>query len=251
MTDSAPPPAGPDDGAASQGSRAHVPYSPTPAPTGAQSGYHSPREEFRRARTRSQTVVFGSAVLGLVVVFLLGFLGVIGALPVPFGDEFSKGEVYAEVGDVPCPTQGARASAPDGVAVRVLNTTPTAGLASSVAEQLAALGYTIAATDNATAFHGVAKIEAGPNGVDAAYSLARFIEGDVKIKLSSEEDTTLTLSLGTKFEGLVSEEERTSLLEAHSGLVPLAGCVQMGEIPPLPQSGQQSGQSGQSGEQSG
>lgn len=64
------------------------PYEHTTGPT--EGYYSSPRTEFRRARARSQTVVFGSAIIGVIALFLLGFLGVNGALPIPFGGDFSK-----------------------------------------------------------------------------------------------------------------------------------------------------------------
>lgn len=215
-------------------------------PTGvAPARYRSPRQEYRAARTRSQTVVFGSAIIGMIAVFALGFLGITGVLQVPFGDEFSKKETFAEAGDIPCPTPGARAVPPSGTGLRILNTTSTPGLAGSVAGAFEELGYTILITDNSAPFHGVASIEAGPNGVNGAYSLARYFNGEVRIVLSEEEDTTLTVLLGSKYDGLVPAEERVELAASHAGLIPLVGCLQLGELPPLPQSGQQSGQSGE------
>lgn len=230
MTSSAPPPG----------------ESPQQSTTVEQVHSRQPREEFRRARTRSQTVIFGSSILGLVVALLVGLLGVSGALPLPFGDDFSKKEVFAEPGDIPCPTPGARATSPDGVSVRVLNTTSTPGLAAGVATSLEELGYTIAGTDNSPQFHGLARIEAGPRGVDDAYALARFFPGEVRVVLTSTEDRTLTLLLGNAYEGLVPAEERTELLDRHGYLIPLQGCLPVAEPADgwaLPQS-EQSGQSG-------
>lgn len=204
-----------------------------------------PREEFRRARTRSQTVIFGSAIIGMAVVFLAGFLGITGVLPMPFGDDFSKKDAFAEVGDIPCPTPGARATAPDGVSVLVLNTTSTPGLAGKVATSLEGLGYTISGTDNGLALHGLARIEAGPRGVDDAYSLARFFPGEVRVVLTAAEDRALTLLIGNRFDGLVPAEEQAELLERSGSLIPPQGCLPVEE----PASGwavPQSGQSGQS-----
>lgn len=226
------------------------PDSPYDSATGPTEGYYSsPRTEFRRARARSQTVVFGSAIIGIIVLFLLGFLGVSGALPIPFGGDFSKKEVFAEPGDIPCPTAGARAEGPEGISLRILNTTSTPGLAGSVATSFEELGYTIAATDNASQYHGVARIEAGPRGVDAAYTIARYFSGDVRIVLNSSEDLSLTIVLGNQFTSLVPAEERVTLAESRTPLVPLSGCLQVAEPSDgweLPESGQ-SGQSGQSG----
>ena len=226
------------------------PENPNRLTTGPTEGYYSsPRTEFRRARARSQTVVFGSAIIGVIALFLLGFLGVNGALPVPFGGDFSKEEVFAEPGDIPCPTAGARAENPAGVSLRILNTTSTPGLAGSVGASLEELGYTIAGTDNAAQYHGVARIEAGPRGVDAAYTIARYFPGDVRIILNSSEDLSLTILLGNQFTTLVPPEERATLLESKGPLVPLSGCLPVAEPADgweVPESGQ-SGQSGQSG----
>ena len=208
--------------------------------------YRSPREEYRRARTRSQTVVFGAAMLGLVILFLLGFLGVSGALPLPFGADFSKKENYAETGDIPCPTPGARAGYPEGVDLTILNTTPTPGLAGKVAGTFEELGYTITATDNAPQYHGLARIEAGPRGVDDAYTLARYFPGEVRIVLSSTETRGLTVVLGNKFEKLVSKKEREELLDRHSPLMPASRCLPV--LEPAGGWGAQSDQSGQSGQ---
>ncbi|WP_164996681.1 LytR C-terminal domain-containing protein [Actinomyces minihominis] len=215
--------------------------------------YRSPRQEFRSARVRSQTVIFGSAIIGLAVLFLLGFLGITGALPVPFGGEFSKKEIFAEVGDTPCPTPGARAASPEGVSLRVLNTTSTPGLAGQVANAFEVLGYTIAATDNAPQYHGVARIEAGPRAVDAAYAIARYFPGEVRIVLSSAEDMTLTILLGNKYDGLVPQDERPAIRDSNSALVPRSGCLPVAEPADgweLPQSAQSGAQSdAQSGEE--
>ncbi len=233
MTSSAPPP--PEDSA------------PQPPPV-AEVHHRSAREEFRRARTRSQTVVFGSAIIGLVIVFLLGFLGMSGALPLPFGGEFSKKETFAEPGDTPCPLQGARAEDPAGVSLRVLNTTSRPGLAGAVSEDLEGLGYEVIGVDNAPQYHGFGRIEAGPRGVNAAYSLARFFPGDMRIVLTTEESKTLTVVLGNRFEGLVPKDEREELVETKGPLVPIPGCIQVQE----PKGGwavpTQSGQSQQSGD---
>ena len=227
------------------------PYEHTTGPT--EGYYSSPRTEFRRARARSQTVVFGSAIIGVIALFLLGFLGVNGALPVPFGGDFSKREMFAEPGDTPCPTAGARAGSPVGVSLRLLNTTSIPGLAGSVGASFEELGYTIAGTDNAAQYHGVARIEAGPRGVDAAYTIARYFQGDVRIILNSSEDLSLTILLGNQFTSLVPAEERATLLESKGPLVPLSGCLPVAEptggweVPESGQSGQSGSQSGQSG----
>ena len=95
----------------------------------------------------------------------------------------------------------------------------------------------------------MARIEAGPRGVDAAYTIARYFPGDVRIILNSSEDLSLTILLGNQFTTLVPPEERATLLESKGPLVPLSGCLPVAEPADgweVPESGQ-SGQSGQSG----
>lgn len=190
--------------------------------------------------------MFGIALLGMVVAVLLGALGLTGSMLLPIGDQFSKKIHYAEPGDIPCPTAGARPVKGDGAKLIVLNTTPRAGLASSVGETLEAFGYELVGTDNAPPYRGNVRIEAGPDGVDDAYTLGRYFGSDIRIVLSNMEGRTLTITLGVNFEGLPPKGELDEIAASNTALIPLQNCLPVA-VPEVPQS-EQSGQSGQSGD---
>ncbi len=254
MTAIPPPPPPPGEQSAYQtsaqnSSNAQYVNSPYDQPTVAVN--LSPRQQYRRVRTRRKTIIFGSAILGLLAATGIGIMGVAGMLPMPFGEDFSREVTYAEIGDTPCPTPGARPQSPEGVSLRILNTTSTPGLAGKTAKYFESLGYTIAGADNAPPYRGVAKIEAGPRGVDAAYTVARYLGSDVQIILNATEDRTLTVSLGQAFDGTPSKEDTEAILASNFALVPVAGCLPVAEPAggwELPESGEQSGQSGPSGQ---
>lgn len=208
------------------------------------SGYTT-RDAFRKRRSKRQTLVFGFAILGMVVALLLGFLGLTGSILLPFGSDFTKKVHLAEPGDTPCPRPGARPVDAEGARVRVFNTTSRTGLAGTVGTSLEELGYELAGTDNSAPYRGFVKIEAGPRGVDDAYTVARYFGNDTRIVLTDAEDRTLTITLGVSFESLPPMAELEEIAASRTALVPKTGCVPLGE--PLGGWELQSGQSGQSG----
>ncbi len=189
----------------------------------------SPRQQYRRARTRRKTIIYGSAILGLAAALLFGALGLAGSLLTGVDSEFNRPVVYAKPGGVPCPTAGARPTAPDGVWLNVYNTTATPGLAGEVAAYFEEVGYNIGQTDNAPIYRGVALIETGPRAVDDAYTLARFFGPETKIRLTGAEDKTLTVLLGDGFRSMPDEEETEQILQQGFALVPRKGCLPVAE----------------------
>lgn len=189
----------------------------------------SPRQQYRRAKTRRKTIIYGTSVLGLAAAFLVGYFALQGSFVFPIESDFSHRVEYAEVGDTPCPTEGARPVATDDVRLLIYNTTSTPGLAGSVATYLHDQGYYIGATDNAALYRGGAQIEAGPRGVDAAYTVARFLGPDTRIKLSASEDKTLTILIGERFPGVPTAEETEAITNSSFALVPLEGCLPVEE----------------------
>ncbi len=214
--------------------------------------HDSPREQYRRARTRRQTIIYGSTIVALVIALLVGLLGLAGSLLTSFDSDFNRKVSYAKLGDTPCPTADARPQGPDGVRLLIYNTTATAGVAASVAAYFEELGYEIAGTDNASLYRGNVLIETGPRGVDDAYTIARFLGADVRIRLNNFEDKTLTVLIGEGFAGVPDEEETEAILNHSFALIPLSGCLPVKE----PEGGWAvpqellDAQSGQSGEQS-
>lgn len=168
------------------------------------------RQKFRAANSRRQTRVF-TAVITLLIICL--GVGVAGAtIPISYTG-FAETKNYAEAGQTPCPAPGTMMTSTEGVQVTVLNGTSQSGLASSVAESLETLGYTISSVDNSPSlYRGSIQIEAGSNGVDDAYTLAMYFTGgettDVNIDIVLTETTTnsLTVIIGDQFEGEPTEE---------------------------------------------
>ena len=204
----------------------------------------TPRAQYRQARGRRKAIIFSTAAIGLAAAFILGALGVLGIYPGQIDGEFSKKIITADVGDTPCPTPGARPVDPEGIEITVLNTTSTPGLALEVGTFFADLGYTVLGTDNAPPYRGSVEIETGPAGVDAAYTVARYLGSNVRIRLNQTERASLTILLGPDFDGLPSAEDAQTITESTFALVPLAGCLPLPEEDQAQSGEEQSGQSG-------
>ncbi|WRS30680.1 LytR C-terminal domain-containing protein [Actinomycetaceae bacterium MB13-C1-2] len=189
----------------------------------------SPRQQYRRARTRRKTIIFGSSILGLGAAFVLGYLALQGSFAFPVEPDFHRTVEYAEPGNTPCPSDGARPVATDDVQVLVYNTTQQTGLAGTVATYLHNLGYYVGATGNSDLYRGSVQIETGPRGVDAAYTIARFFGPDTRIKLNASEDKTLTILIGERFGGIPTAEETEAIINNSFALVPADGCLPVAE----------------------
>lgn len=162
------------------------------------------RQKFRAASSRRQTRVFTTVITLLIVCLGIGVVGAI--IPIPYTG-FAETKNYAKAGQTPCPVPGTTMTPTAGVQVTVLNGTSQPGLASSVATSLETLGYTISSVDNSPSlYRGNIQIEAGPNGVDDAYTLGMYFTGgettDTHIAIVLTETTTnsLTVIIGDQFE---------------------------------------------------
>lgn len=167
------------------------------------------RKRYRAISARRQSRVFSVVITGMVVCLIAGI--VCSVIPWQYTG-FKVLPSYAEAGDTPCPVEGTKMTSPEGVQVTVLNGTSTAGLATSVGETLESLGYTLAGVDNSpSSYRGTIQIEAGPNGVDDAYTLAMYLTGaeveetGVSIILNETQSNSLTVILGDSFTGITDE----------------------------------------------
>lgn len=180
----------------------------------------SPRQKFREERKKRENIAYLSAFALLVVMAGLGVLGAQGILPFPFGTDFSDDVDFAEVGDVPCPAEGTLPSNPSTIRVQVLNTTSRQGLAKVATDMLTSAGYTpLEAGNSSPEYPGRVLIEAGPAAVGDAYTVARLFRG-AKVTLTAGTDRTVTVQLGTFYDGATSPEEVTKVMKDMS---PLAG----------------------------
>lgn len=194
-----------------------------------------------------QTRIYGTILAVLAVLFLLGLLGLFGILPMPFGNEFSKKIDYASNGTTPCPSENGVIVGPgEGVNVQVLNASSVSGLAGHIGTELEDAGYNVPVIDNSPkSFKGNVQIEAGPDGVDYAYTIAQFFDPPVRIKLQPLGGKTINIVLGEGFHGNPTAEKIEEILASKAKLTPLANCkpVKSGqENPADEQSGQQSEQ---------
>ena len=140
-----------------------TPNAPHPALT--------PRERFLRERQQRQNTTFSIIGVAMIAAAVLAALVFTGLLPIPFGNGFSEKIKYAEVGDVPCPTQSAKPVPPSQISVTVINTTQHAGLASKASDMLATAGFQMQEPDNAEVeYTGKVRITAGNAGA-LSYSL--------------------------------------------------------------------------------
>lgn len=230
-----------------------TPENNAPAPQHLPGPHKSPRQIYRETMARRQMRIFSIIIVFLLAALALAALTLTGIIPTPFGNEFSKKIDYAEMGDTPCPTEDARPVSVAGAQLQVLNASSVSGLAGSVAGTLEEMGYGIALVDNASdPFMGNVQLDVGPASVDLAYTIARYFEAPVRIKLRELPIGTVSITLGKGFQGLLPADDLTALATSTSRLQPLRECLPVDpkSVPETQQSGgQQSGP--QSGSQSG
>ncbi len=206
----------------------------------------TPRERYLELRQRTQAMTFSITAVVLSLLTIVSLLVLMGVVKVPVGEEFSRGADYAKVGDTPCPNPGAPVMDPAQVTVQVLNASSQQGIAGAASTMLQTAGFNTLEPGNANQnVISAVEIDAGPRGVDAAYSVARFFP-ESQVVLTDSTDTTVTVILGTFYHGSLTDEEVQS---AASGDVPSGG-AECRPVDPdmLTKLTSQSGQSGAGGQ---
>lgn len=187
----------------------------------------------RRRRRERQAVVFGSLLAGLAIVGLGAAAVYTDVVDVPFlHRDFTTPAPTpsATTSPPPCPSEGALPVAYDAVGVQVLNATDRRGLAGATSTALTERGFTVTGTGNATTgrVEGVAEIRFGPDGVDAAYTLAAHVP-DATLVLERRDGPGVDLVLGEGFSAPVDQAavalDPAVPLEAPAGCVPLEDAV--------------------------
>ncbi len=174
----------------------------------------TPRQRFLRERQQRQNTTFAIVGVSLITVVVLAVLVFTGIVPVPFGNDFSVKIEYAETGDIPCPTANSKPVAPSTVSVTVVNTTQHQGLASKATDMLTTAGFQTQDPENADAeYTGKVRITAGPQGVDNAYSVARFFPG-AHVRLSNATGADVKVELGTFYDDAMSAEDVQRVLKS-------------------------------------
>ncbi len=190
----------------------------------------TPRQRFRKERQRRANTTFFITIVVLAVLVSTSVMVLRGWLPTPFPSEFNAKIEYAEVGDIPCPSEGATPVDPSSVIVQVLNTTSRQGLAGEATEMLVSAGYAPMEPSNTSPeYAGKVEIATGRAGVDAAYTIARFFPGS-HVVLTASTDATVFVSLGTFYDGPLSD---TDLAEAVKNTVPFVRPADCLDLEPL------------------
>lgn len=225
-----------------------------PPPAGEQP--KTPRQRYREAKARRQTKVLGGTIAGMAIAASLALLGLAGVLPLPFGNEFTTKVRFADIDDTPCPTEGVTAPTPGNTLIQILNASDQAGLAGTVGERLQGVGFIEPKTSNSSEpFRGNVQIEVGLDTVDQGYSIARYFEAPVRIRLAKMAPDNVTIVLGEGFRSVMEADDIKKIMEDNQKLKGLDQCrpvdpKQIEEMSQLSlQSGMQSG--AQSGVQSG
>lgn len=213
---------------------------PNPLPT--------PRQRYLYERQRKQNYTFAIVGIAMSVVALISILVMLNIIPIPFGNEFSRAVKYAETGDTPCPSAGAKPVDPASISVQVLNTTSRQGLASEATSMLESAGYQPLEAGNATeVYPGAVEIDAGPTAIDDAYTVARFFP-DAKVVLTDSTDKTVSVLLGTFYDGALSAEETQAVINSQTALQGPNSCLPLSEEALLQRSQSAGDTSAESGE---
>lgn len=169
--------------------------------------------------------MFGSITALMAVLLLLAMLVWTGVLPFPFDRNFTAAPDPNKV-VTPCLPADAEPVDLATISANVYNSTSRSGIAAEAASQLSGVGVSVGTTDNwvAQSLQEPARIQAGPSGVVAAYTLAQYIPDSV---IQFNADTTndvLTVILGAEWNGLISPEA-VAQENPESTLTSLKGCV--------------------------
>lgn len=171
----------------------------------------SAREEYSRRLAQRQTVIFGSIVGVLAVLFLAALLFWSGLIPFPYQREFSKApDPNALI--IPCLSESGSEDPVDLSTVQadVYNSTTQAGLAATVGENLSTLGVQVGYVGNwgsSVPFKEAARIQTGKEGIAAAYSLQPYIKDSVVQYKADMVGAKIAVVVGESFSGLLSVDD--------------------------------------------
>jgi hypothetical protein len=186
----------------------------------------SPERHLRWRQAAIFTTLIG--LVALVGLFAYGMWrgDLATVLNAPFKDKPAEEE---EVLAVPCPVAPAEVHTPTtAVPVKVMNGSGQSGAAAATASALAALGFPDPSSGNAARYDGVAKLVAGPVGVNGAYTLLQYLPQGAVLVLDSRDDASVDLILGAEFTDIREAQDVT--YSADTPIQPLDGCRQVAEL---------------------
>ncbi|MCF2707006.1 LytR C-terminal domain-containing protein [Arcanobacterium haemolyticum] len=167
----------------------------------------SARTEYKRRIQQRQTVLFGSIAATMAVLLVFAMLFWTGIIPFPFEREFSaKPDPNRVV--TPCVAEGTAPVELSAISASVYNSTSRTGIATDASQQLAALGVAVVTTGNwsSQSLNEPARIQAGPQGVAAAYTLAQYIPGAIIQYNGDLTGESLNIILGADWSALASAD---------------------------------------------
>ena len=183
------------------------------------------RELYRRERQLKQNSIFSIVFSVMAGVSVLSLLVLTGILPIPFLNGFSAKVEYASAGDIPCPSEETQPLAASGIKVQVLNTTSRSGVARDASDMLKTVGFQVADPSNSSPEYAAsAQIQAGPQSVDQAYTVARFFPSS-RVTLTDNTEPGVTVLLGSLYNGALTAEDLQRVQENHDNLKGPSTCL--------------------------
>lgn len=166
----------------------------------------SPRAKRRRRLQQRQTVIYGFLILGLVVASGFAWLTYTGAIPSPWTRDFTYPVTVETSSEFACPPEGAYTIEWSEITANVYNSGSRGGLASSVSGALRPLGVTVPEIGNWDELLTTAgQLQAGPNGIVAAYTLQQLFP-DMQVMIDDREDDSVDVILGHLFTSVGSSD---------------------------------------------
>ncbi|MFP7696497.1 LytR C-terminal domain-containing protein [Trueperella sp. LYQ143] len=160
------------------------------------------RAEYRKRTQQRQTVIFGSMVLIMAALLILGSLVWLNVIPFPFNRDFSRAP---DTSQVVCPTDANATPSPTNeITVSVYNATETTGLAKSVAESLGSIGIKVRETGNWSTenFSEAVRIYTSPEGINDAYTMRAYFDSSSVHIDPNIADKSVSIVLGSHYQNV-------------------------------------------------
>lgn len=187
----------------------------------------------RRRKHERQAVVFGVLIAFLAVAGLGALATYTGAFSLPNQPDFVvKDDGTVKVAQQPACVPADTMPLPySKVHVTVLNGSDRGGLAGSVSKLLTDRGFSVDGTGNDTRKPKQPLISFGDDGVAHAYTLLAHYP-EAQLVLDSRPGKSVDLTVPESFTALEPEEALS--LDAEMPLASVPGCVEAGQITPMP-----------------
>ncbi|WP_124039951.1 LytR C-terminal domain-containing protein [Neoactinobaculum massilliense] len=167
------------------------------------------RAAYRHKIQQRQTVFFSITGGILAVILVFAVLVWSGVMPAPIDREFSK-TADPNALTIPCLEEGQTTAVPfDQLTANVYNSSAISGAASQVGKVLTEAGVKVGTTGNwsGTSLSESARVMAGPDGIQAAYTVAQFIPGSVVQYANDLSGETVNVVIGDAYEKVLTSDQ--------------------------------------------